>query len=158
MAGWRAGFIAGPEAIIKAVSNLQSHTASNPCNLVQYAALAALDPENDAFVAGVREQLHHQRETALSLLSNIPGLPCVVPDGAFYLFPDISSLLNKSYAGQRIENVGMLSEMLLEHARIAVVPGSAFGSSRHVRISYAIPIADITAGMKNLSAFVGALT
>jgi aspartate aminotransferase len=157
MAGWRAGFIAGPQPIIKAVSNLQSHTASNPCNLVQYAALAALDPANDAFVAGVREQLHRQRETALSLLGNIPGLPCVVPNGAFYLFPDMNGLLNKSYQGRRIETVEMLAEMLLEHAHVAVVPGSAFGSDRHVRISYAIPIADITTGMKNLSAFVGAL-
>ena len=157
MAGWRAGFVAGPQPIIKAISNLQSHTASNPCNLVQYAALAALDPANDAFVAAVREQLHRQRETALNLLGNIPGLPCVVPNGAFYLFPDISSLLNKSYAGQRIENVDMLAEMLLEHAHIAVVPGSAFGADRHVRVSYAIPIADITTGLKDLSAFVSAL-
>src|SRR5205085_1003310 len=105
MAGWRAGFIAGPQPLIKAVANLQSHTASNPCNLVQYAALAALDPANDAFVAGVREQLHHQRETALQLLGNVPGVSCVLPSGAFYLFPDVRGLLNKSYEGQRIEAV-----------------------------------------------------
>jgi aspartate aminotransferase len=157
MAGWRAGFVAGPQPIIKAISNLQSHTASNPCNLVQYAALAAMEPANDAFVANVREQLHRQRETAMQLLNKIPTLSFVVPNGAFYLFPDVSTLLNKSYQGQRLENVDTLAEMLLEHAHIAVVPGSAFGSDRHVRISYAIPLADITTGLKSLDAFVRAL-
>lgn len=157
MAGWRAGFVAGPQATIKAISNLQSHTASNPCNLVQYAALAALDPANEAFVANVREQLHRQRETALQLLGAVPSMPCVVPQGAFYLFPNISSLLGRSCNGQRIENVDILAEMLLEHAHIAVVPGSAFGADQYVRISYAIPIADITTGLKSLNTFVRAL-
>jgi aspartate aminotransferase len=157
MAGWRAGFVAGPQAVIKAISNLQSHSASNPCNLVQYAALAALDPANDAFVANVREQLHRQRETAIQLLDEVPGLTFVVPHGAFYLFPDISALLNRSYQGQRIDNVDVLAEMLLEHAHIAVVPGSAFGADRHIRISYAIPLADIATGLKSLDAFVRAL-
>ncbi|MDB5357122.1 MAG: aspartate aminotransferase [Phycisphaerales bacterium] len=157
MAGWRAGFVAGPQPVIKAINNLQSHTASNACNLVQYAALGALDPGNEGFVAGVREQLHRQRETALRLLGEIPGLSCVVPAGAFYLFPDVSNLLGKSYNGQRLENVDALAEMLLEHAHIAVVPGSAFGSDRHVRISYAIPIEEITTGLKSLDAFVRAL-
>lgn len=158
MAGWRAGFVAAPQPVIKAIGNLQSHTASNPCNLVQYAALAALDPANHAFVADVREQLHRQRETALRLLENIPALSCVVPAGAFYLFPDVGGLLGKSYAGQRLENVDVLAEMLLEHAHIAVVPGSAFGSDRHVRISYAIPADEITIGFKSLEAFARAVT
>lgn len=92
------------------------------------------------------------------MIDKIPGLSYVVPNGAFYVFPDVSNLLTKSYAGQRLENVDMLAEMLLEHAHIAVVPGSAFGSERHVRLSYAIPTADITAGLKNLDAFVKALT
>lgn len=157
MAGWRAGFVAAPQLMIKAISNLQSHVASNPCNLVQYAALAALEPGNDAFVAGVREQLHRQRETALQLLQRIPGVSCVVPTGAFYLFPDVSNLLGKSYAGQRVENVDVLAEMLLEHAHVAVVPGAAFGSDRHVRISYAIPVGDVATGLKSLDAFVKAL-
>ncbi len=109
-------------------------------------------------MAGVREQLHRQRETALQLLNRIPGLSCVTPNGAFYLFPDVSALLGKSYAGQRLDSVDVLAEMLLEHAHIAVVPGSAFGSARHVRISYAIPVADITTGLASLSDFVEALS
>ncbi|MDB6057855.1 MAG: aspartate aminotransferase [Verrucomicrobiales bacterium] len=105
MAGWRAGYLAAPKAVVKAISNLTSHIASNPCNIVQYAAIAAFEPENDTFVACNRTQLAHQRQTALDLLQKIPGLPCVVPQGAFYLFPDVSSLFGKSIKGHRIEDV-----------------------------------------------------
>src|SRR5882724_7150668 len=93
MAGWRAGFFAAPQPVVKAIGNLQSHIASNPSNLVQYAALNALQPENDAFVEGNRKQLATQRATALQLVQEIPGLSCVVPEGAFYLFPDVSCCL-----------------------------------------------------------------
>lgn len=157
MAGWRAGYFAAPLPVVKAMSNLQSHIASNPCNLVQYAALAAFDSRNDAFVNSVRGQLQSQRATALELLKQIPLLSCVIPTGAFYLFPDVSGLLNKSHAGQRVENVDRLAEMLLEHAHIAVVPGSAFGSDSHIRISYAIPSAEIVAGLGSLDRFVRSL-
>jgi len=157
MAGWRAGYVAAPKAVIKAIGNLQSHTASNACNLVQYAALAAFEPGNDAFVNGVRAQLRAQRATALELLTQIPHITCVVPAGAFYLFPDVSAVLNKSCQGRRIESVDALAELLLEHAHIAVVPGSAFGSDRHVRISYAIPSQEISTGMASLDRFVRSL-
>jgi aspartate aminotransferase len=157
MAGWRAGFFAAPQEIVKAVANLQSHTASNACNIVQYAALAALEPSNDAFVATVRGQLGSRRIAAIQMLEDIPGLTCVRPEGAFYLFPDVSSLLSKSVAGQRLETVDALAEMLLQHAHIAVVPGSAFGSDRHLRISYAIPADEIAAGLKRLDRFVRSL-
>jgi len=157
MAGWRAGFVAAPKATVKAIANLQSHTASNASNLVQYAALAALEPGNDAFVGGVRDQLRGQRETALRLLENVPLLACVVPEGAFYLFPDVSGLLGKSFQGLRVADVDALAEMLLEHAHVAVVPGSAFGSDRHVRVSYAIPVEEIVAGFGRLEQFVRAL-
>jgi aspartate aminotransferase len=158
MAGWRAGFFAAPKPIVKAIANLQSHIASNPCNLVQYAALTALAPLNDAFVSGNREQLRIQRATALQLVEKIPGLSCVVPAGAFYLFPDVSSLFKKSFKGQPVENVDRLAEMLLEHAHIAIVPGSAFGADNHIRISYAIPADEIIAGLTRLEQFVQLLS
>ena len=158
MAGWRAGFFAAPKPVVKAIANLQSHIASNPCNLVQYAALAAFEPENDAFVAGNLKQLHAQRAIALDLVQKIPGLPCVVPDGAFYLFPDVSSLFSKSFQGERIENVDRLAELLLQHAHIAIVPGSAFGADKHIRISYAIPAEEIIAGLTRLGQFAHSLT
>lgn len=158
MAGWRAGYFAAPAPVVKAIANLQSHVASNPSNLVQYAALAAFAPENDGFIAGNLQQLTDQRSAALRLIGSVPGLPCVVPDGAFYLFPDVSSLFGKSYQGERIGHVDRLSEMLLEHAHIAVVPGSAFGADRHVRISYAIPAAEIETGLTSLANFVSCLS
>ena len=98
-----------------------------------------------------------QRTTALQLIGKIPGLSCVVPTGAFYLFPDISSLLGKSLKGQRIENVDRLAELLLEHAHIAIVPGSAFGADHYIRISYAIPAEEIVAGLTQLEQFVRSL-
>jgi aspartate aminotransferase len=158
MAGWRAGFFAAPLPVVKAIANLQSHVASNPSNLVQYAALAAFEPENDAFVAGNLRQLTEQRRTALECLERIPGLSCTAPDGAFYLFPDVSSLLTQSFQGQPVRNVDRLAELLLERAHIAVVPGSAFGSDRHVRISYAIPTEEVLAGFTQLERFVNLLT
>ena len=154
IAGWRAGVVAAPLPVIKAIANLQSHTASNACNIVQYAALAALEPANDQFVALIREQLCSQRAIALKHIESIPFLSCVVPDGAFYLFVDVRQLLNKSIGSQRLENVEILAEMLLEHAHIAVVPGSAFGSDHHVRISYSIPAEEIVAGLAALDGFV----
>lgn len=158
MTGWRAGYVAGPKAVIKAITNLQSHSASNPCNLVQYAALAALSPANDGFVENIRGQLRTQRAIALELIAGIPQLPCTVPEGAFYIFPNISALLGKTCEGTRLDNVDILAEMLLQHAHIAVVPGSAFGAPHHVRISYAIPGAEITTGLTSLKHFVQSLT
>ncbi len=158
MAGWRAGYFAAPQPIVKAIANLQSHIASNPSNLVQYAALNAFEPENDAFVAGNRKQLTAQRATALELIQKIPGLPCVVPQGAFYLFPDVSSLFGKSFQGQRVDNGDRLAELLLEHAHIAIVPGSAFGAPDHLRISYAIPTEEIVTGLTRLGQFMQSLS
>ena len=157
LAGWRAGYFAAPKAVVKALANLQSHSASNPCNLVQYAALAALSPANDSFVEHIRGQLGNQRAIALKLIAAIPQLPCTTPQGAFYIFPDISQLLGKSHHGTRLDNVDILAEMLLEHAHIAVVPGSAFGAPRHMRISYAIPGEEITTGLNSLKSFVESL-
>ncbi len=157
IAGWRAGFVAAPQPIVKAISNLRSHTASNACNLVQYAALAALDPENDAFVTGIREQLRTQRAAALQGTADVPHLSCVVPSGAFYLFPEVGDLLSRSWQGQRVGDVARLAELLLEHAHIAVVPGSAFGCDGHLRISYAIPTDEIVTGLNRLKDFVALL-
>jgi aspartate aminotransferase len=157
MAGWRAGYFAAPKAVVKAIGNLQSHTASNASNIVQYAALIALSPSEDAFVDGVRSQLTAQRAAAIEIMETIPGLPFVRPEGAFYLFLEVSSLLGKSIAGQRLETVEVLAEMLLQHAHIAVVPGSAFGADRHLRLSYAIPQSEITTGIRSLDRFVRSL-
>jgi aspartate aminotransferase len=158
MAGWRAGYVAGPKAVVKAIANLQSHSASNPSNLVQFAALTALSPANDGFVDNIRSQLRQQRAIALELMAGIPQLPYNNPEGAFYIFPNISALIGKTCEGTRLDNVDILAEMLLQHAHIAVVPGSAFGAPFYVRISYAIPGEEITRGLTNLKRFVNSLT
>ena len=109
MAGWRAGYVAAPKPVVKAIANLQSHTTSNACNIVQYAALAAMDPDNNAFVAQVREQLGKQRATALEMITTIPHISFVMPTGAFYVFPDVSGLFGLSHRGERVENVDQLA-------------------------------------------------
>jgi len=158
MAGWRAGFFAAPKPVAKAMGNLQSHSASNACSLVQHAAVAALRPENLPFVDNVRQQLQVQRTLAMRLLGEIPGVTFVVPQGAFYLFPDVSALLTRSFGGQQVGTVDNLAELLLEHAHIAVVPGSAFGAPSYLRISYAIPELQIETGLQGLARFVTQLS
>ncbi len=158
MTGWRAGYLSGPKHVIKAVGNLQGHVTSNPNNLAQYAALAALDPINDRFVDDVRQVLSTRRECAMKLVRQIPLVSCGIPQGAFYLFPDVSKLMGRSYKGKLVANVDALAELLLEEAHVAVVAGSAFGSDRHVRISYAVGTKDVEEGLVRIRQLVDGLT
>jgi len=157
MTGWRAGFLSAPKQVIKAVGNLQGHVTSNPNNLAQYGALVALDPVNDPFVSNVRQVLRTRRECALKLVQQIPQVRCGVPQGAFYLFPDVSQLLGRSHKGKLVADVDALAELLLEEAHVAVVAGSAFGSDRHVRISYAVATKDVEEGLIRIRQLVEGL-
>ena len=157
MTGWRAGFMSAPKQIIKAASSLQGHVTSNPSNLAQYGALAGLDAVNEPFLKNVQDVLRTRRDCATRLVQQIPCVRCGVPQGAFYLFPDVSQLLGRSYKGKPISNVDALAELLLEHAHVAVVAGSAFGSDRHVRISYAVSTKDVEAGLIQFRQFVEGL-
>ena len=158
MTGWRAGFMSAPKPIMKAVANLQGHVTSNPCNLAQYGALAALDPVNDPFLKNVREVLEQRRECALKLVREIPLVHSEIPRGAFYLFPEIGQLLGKRHNGKPIADVDALAELLLEEAHVAVVAGSAFGADRHVRISYAIATQEVEEGLVRIRQLVESLT
>jgi aspartate aminotransferase len=157
MTGWRAGFMSAPKEIMKTVSNLQGHVTSNPSNLAQYGALAALDAINEPFLKHVQEVLLARRECALRLIRQIPNVSSTTPQGAFYLFPDVSQLLGRTHQGKPITDVDALAELLLEEAHVAVVAGSAFGSSRHVRISYAVSTEDVEAGLVRIRQFVEGL-
>ncbi len=157
MTGWRVGFLSAPKEVMKAVANLQGHVTSNPSNLAQYGALAALDAINDPFVDNVREVLRTRRECALQLVQQIPHVQCTIPQGAFYLFPDVSQILGRSHKGRPIANVDTLAELLLEEAHVAVVAGSAFGSDRHIRISYAVATKDVEQGLIRIRQFVEGL-
>ncbi|MBI5347362.1 MAG: pyridoxal phosphate-dependent aminotransferase [Candidatus Aenigmarchaeota archaeon] len=125
MTGWRIGYASGPKEIIAAMSDIQSQTTSNPCSIAQAAALAALTGPQDSVQQMVKE-FDRRRRYAMKRLSGL-GMPYIEPKGAFYIFPDTSSL------GTSME----VTKKLLDEAHIAVVPGAAFGSDEHIRISYA---------------------
>ena len=133
MTGWRIGYSAGNEEIIKAMGNLQSHSTSNPSNIAQYAALEALTGPQDSLNQMV-EAFDERRKFIYKRLNEIGGISCVEPEGAFYTFPDISEtgMTSMDFASK-----------LLEEALVAVVPGIAFGSDKHVRGSYATSIHEI---------------
>ena len=144
MTGWRLGYLAGPKDLIKATVTLQSHSTSNVCTFAQYGAIAALEGPQDS-VEEMRQAFAKRREVMLELLNSIPGVYCPKPDGAFYMFPNISKTGLKSRE---------FCEGLLESQQVAAVPGIAFGADDCIRLSYATDMATIEKGMARLEAFV----
>lgn len=144
MTGWRIGFLAGPSDLIKAVSTIQSHSTSNVCTFAQYGAIAAYEGSQDC-VEEMRQAFAERRQVMLDCLNAIPGLTCPSPDGAFYLFPNISKTGLKSLE---------FCDALLETQQVAVIPGVAFGADDHIRLSYATDMATIKKGMERLEKFV----
>ncbi|MCX7596107.1 MAG: pyridoxal phosphate-dependent aminotransferase [Fischerella sp.] len=144
MTGWRIGYLAGPVDVIKATTTIQSHSTSNICTFAQYGAIAALEDSQDC-VEQMRQAFAQRRQVMLERLNAIPGLSCPKPDGAFYLFPDISKTGLKSLD---------FSNALLEEQQVAVVPGIAFGADDNIRLSYATDMATIEKGMDRLEKFV----
>jgi aspartate aminotransferase len=147
MTGWRLGYLAGPQAIIKATINIQSHSTSNVCTFAQYGAIAALEGD-DSSVREMLEAFSARRKFMYDRVAAIAGLSCPKPYGAFYLFVDISST-----------GMGSLEfcDALLEKQGIAAVPGVAFGTDRCIRLSYATDMISIEKGMERLEKFVGSL-
>jgi aspartate aminotransferase len=150
MTGWRVGWMIGPADLIKAATNLQSHSTSNVANVSQRAALAA--------VAGGLEcvdemRVAFTRRAALihGLLNDIPGVASMKPQGAFYAFPSFDGLLGRSFNGVRPSNTLELAEVILDQAKVAVVPGEAFGAPGYVRISFAVSDDDITEGIGRIA-------
>jgi len=146
MTGWRVGFMAGPEIVARGVAKIQSQTTSNPCSISQKAGVAALDGPQDE-VERMRVSFARRRDLVLRLLADIPGLSCPRPQGAFYVFPDVSAFLGKKWGGQVLADSGALADYLLEEAGAATMPGSVFGDGRTLRISYAASEADIERGL-----------
>ena len=137
MTGWRIGFAGGPQWIIKAMAKLQSQSTSNPCSIAQSAALAALNGPQD-FLEDRNAAFRERRDTVVAMLNDAPGLDCPTPEGAFYVYPDASGCIGKkSPAGAVIDSDSALIDYFIESARVAAVPGSAFGLSPAFRISYA---------------------
>jgi aspartate aminotransferase len=144
MTGWRLGYLAGPVEIIKAASSIQGHSTSNVCTFAQYGAIAALEESQDC-VEEMRQAFAKRRQVMLDRLNAIPGLSTAKPDGAFYLFPDISKTGLKSLE---------FCNALLEEHQVAVIPGGAFGADKNIRLSYATDLATIEKGMDRLEKFV----
>lgn len=151
MTGWRVGWMIGPDDVIKAAANLQSHLTSNVCNVAQRAALAAVSGPLDA-VLEMREAFDRRRRTIVSMLSAIPGVDCPVPKGAFYAYPSVKSLLGKEIRGNRPASSAELAALVLDHAEVAVVPGEAFGTPGYLRLSYALSDQDLAEGVNRLAA------
>ncbi len=150
MTGWRVGWMAGPADAIKAATNLQSHATSNVCNVAQAAALAAVSGDLSA-VAQMRAAFDRRRQVMTSMLNDIPGVLCPLPDGAFYCYPSVKGVLGKQIAGQRPATSAQLAELLLDEADVAVVPGEAFGTDGYFRLSCALGDADLEEGVSRMA-------
>ena len=154
MTGWRTGWILGPQDVIKAASNLQSHATSNVCNVAQAAALAAVSGDLSA-VAEMRSAFDRRRQTIVRMLSEIEGVTCPEPEGAFYAYPQVKSLLGKEIRGRRPQSSVELAELILEEAEVAVVPGEAFGTPGYLRLSYALGDEDLAEGVSRIQKLLG---
>jgi len=157
MTGWRIGYAAGPEEIIKAVTKLQSQNTSNPTSISQRAAVEALNGNQESVPVMV-EEFRRRRDVIVEKLNAIPGITCALPHGAFYVFPDVSSLFGRSYQGQALSNSSDFTAYLLEAANVAVIPGVDFGHDNHIRLSYATSLKNIEEGLKRINSAVKGLS
>ena len=147
MTGWRIGYCAADQAIIKQMSKIQGQSPSNPCSIAQWAATEAMEGDQGS-VELMRNEYEKRRNYVYDRLKAIDGIECGLPEGAFYAFPKVSNLYN-----DRIKSSDDFSGRLLEEGRVAVVPGSAFGDDRYVRISYAASMDKIVDGMDRIEKF-----
>jgi aspartate aminotransferase len=149
MTGWRVGWLIAPADLASAAANLQSHATSNVSNVAQRAALAAVTGDLSA-VEEMKAAFDRRRRTIVSMLGEIEGIVCPMPEGAFYAYPSVKGLLGKEYDGRVIETSADLAEYILEQAEVAVVPGEAFGSPGYLRLSYALGDNDLVEGITRL--------
>ena len=149
MTGWRVGWLIGPLDVVRAARNLQSHSTSNVANVSQRAALAAVSGDLAA-VGEMRSVYDGRRQLIHSLLNDIPGVSCVEPEGAFYAFPSLKAVLGRTIRGRTPHTSLELAELLLDEARVAVVPGEAFGAPGYARLSYAVGDEDLAEGVRRI--------
>jgi aspartate aminotransferase len=148
MTGWRIGYTAGPRAVIKAMSTLQGQMTSNPSSIAQAAAAEALAGSQDSVPPMIRE-FERRRDFVVPALNAIPGVRCPMPQGAFYVFPNVGEYLNRSSAGPKTGDD--LASYLIEEARVAVVGGTDFGYPEHIRISYANSLENLRLGVGHIA-------
>jgi aspartate aminotransferase len=151
MTGWRVGWMIGPADVVGAAARHQSHATGNVNNVAQIAALEAITGPQDT-VESMREAFDKRRQTMMSMLAGAPGVECVEPSGAFYVFPSVEEVLNDTYPTSE-----SLAEGLLEEAGVAVVPGASFGATGFIRLSYALSDDDLERGVSKMVAMFGSL-
>lgn len=147
MTGWRVGWLIGPPAVAAGIGRLQAHSTSNVATVLQIAAEAAITGPRDSVVA-MREAFDRRRRRMVALLREIPGVVCPQPDGAFYTFPSVQGVLGTQVGSRTPTTSTELAEVLLDEARIAVVPGEAFGSPGHLRLSFALGDDELVEGLE----------
>jgi len=152
MTGWRLGWAAGPREVVSAMAKLQSHATSNACSISQWAAVEALSMDPSALDPRLRE-FERRRDEVVSRLDSCHGIRCVRPQGAFYAFPNVSGCFGR----RSIESGEAFARYLLDQAGVAVVPGEAFGSTDHVRISYAVSLDRVREGMDRIESALAEL-
>ena len=155
MTGWRVGWMIGPLDVIGAAVNLQSHQTSNVGNVSQRAALAAVGGNLDA-VAAMRTAFARRGRLMHEMLSAIPDVTCLAPEGAFYCFPSFEGVLGRDVAGRTPATTLELCDVLLEEARVAVVPGEAFGAPGYARLSFALGDDALVEGVERIAKLLGA--
>jgi len=157
MTGWRIGYAAGPEQIIAAVNKIQSQNTSNPASISQKAAVEALNGDQDV-VGQMVVEFRKRRDVIVQLLNDIDGITCLSPEGAFYVFPNVSKIFGRSFQGKKITDSTSLIDYLLDEANVATVPGAAFGSDSHIRLSYATSLKNIEEGLKRIKNAIAKLS
>ena len=153
MTGWRVGWMIGPADVIDAATNLQSQSTSNISNVAQRAALAAVSGSLDA-VDEMRVAFERRGRRMQSMLSEIPGVRCLEPEGAFYCFPSFEGVLGRTLAGRKILSTLDLAEVLLDEAKVAIVPGEAFGAPGYARLSFALSDDELEEGVSRIARFL----
>jgi aspartate aminotransferase len=154
MTGWRVGWSISPVEIAKGIGKLQSQLTSNVANVAQHAAIEALSGPQDA-VAEMRAAFDRRRQLAVAQLAAIDGVEVVEPEGAFYVFPSFEGVLGREIAGRQVSTTLELAEVLLEEAKVAVVPGEAFGTPGYARLSYALGDDDLAEGIGRIAELLG---
>lgn len=149
MTGWRIGYAAGPAEIIAAVTKLQSQNTSNPNSIAQKASVEALNGDQSVVTSMVRE-FEKRRNVIVEKLNAISGITCMIPQGAFYVFPSIAGLQGRKYSGKVLMTSADWAAYLLDEANVAVIPGGEFGHDDHIRLSYATSMANIEKGLHRI--------
>jgi len=155
MTGWRVGWMIGPTDVVKAATNLQSHSTSNVANVSQRAAIAAVSGDLSA-VEEMKTAFDRRRQTIVKMLNEVDGFVCPEPQGAFYAYPSVKGVLGRSIGGATPRSSVELAEVILEQAEVAVVPGEAFGTPGYVRMSYALGDDDLAEGVGRIQRLLNA--